>query len=389
MKEKLLRSILALEKWVERQNYRGYEPFEGNSSFLHFFTFNNQFLERLLQQLVRQSPINLRPLLGIRKKESTKGRGYMAWGYLRMFQTTSDEKYWDKAEACLNWLDKNKAPGYESHSWGNHFPFTSRGGELPALEPIIVWTSLIGQAFLDAYEIRKKPQLLEIPLSICKWILMLPRLETDSGSCISYVTYTNRMIHNSSMLGAAMLARTAQFVKEDDSEKQEMLSVASEAMRYSCTRQNEDWSWWYGDESKYHWIDNFHTGYNLDSLKCYISSTGNAEYSENLKKGFEYYKTHFFEDGGIPKYYHNRTYPIDSQCAAQAIETLTSFADEDPEALDLAKEVANWWIDNMQAKKGYFYYRKYPFGFIARTPMLHWSQAVTYRALAMLYSRLK
>ena len=79
-----------VEKWVEAQNYRGYEPFDGLSSFLKPVTMGNVFAERLLQQLVRQSPVNLRPIFGVSRKDSTKGRGYMAWGYIRKFKITDD-----------------------------------------------------------------------------------------------------------------------------------------------------------------------------------------------------------------------------------------------------------------------------------------------------------
>ena len=44
-------------------------------------------------------------------------------------------------------------------------------------------------------------------------------------------------------------------------------------------------------------------------------------------------------------------------------------------------KTAEWWIDNMQSEKGYFYYRQYPL-MKAKTPMLHWSQAVTYKGSA-------
>ena len=42
----------------------------------------------------------------------------------------------------------------------------------------------------------------------------------------------------------------------------------------------------------------------------------------------------------------------------------------------------------MQDEKGFFYYRQYPLGLKAKTPMLHWAQATTYRALALLLNRL-
>lgn len=381
--KRLRDSIEKLERWVEARNYQGYEPFDGLSSFLKPLTFQSLFLERILQQIVRQSPINLRPLFGIRPQESTKGRGYMAWGYLARYRTTSDEKYAEKARQCLTWLAQNKSPGYEDLSWGNHFQFSSRGGRLPRLEPIIVWTSLIGQAYMDAFDLFGEEEWLDAARSICRWILALPREVTESGTCLSYVMYQQSSIHNSNMLGAAMLARTA-----DITGNQSMMDVARQAMEYSCSRQLPDGSWYYAEGDNYHWIDNFHTGYNLDSLKCYMDHSRDKTYSGHLQRGLEFFMQNFFEDTGRPKYYHNRAYPIDSQCAAQAIETLANFSTMNSAALPIAVRVADWTIENMQDSKGYFYYRQYPL-MKARTPMLHWAQATTYRALALLQSKLR
>lgn len=380
--EKLRRSLAKLLAWIEAADYRGYEPFDGLSSPLRALTFNNLTLERVLQQTVRQSPINLRPLLGIRPQDSTKGRGYMAWGYLQMFRTTGDPAYQDKAVRCLDWLDQHKAPGYAHHSWGNHFDFSSRVGKLPRFEPIIVWTSLIGQAYLDAFEVLADRRFLDIAESICSWILDVPRERTTTGTCLSYVAFEQRSIHNSNMLGAAMLARTGRLAG-----RQDYLAVAREAMLYSCSRQRPDGSWYYGEQTDHHWIDNFHTAYNLDSLKGYLESTGDERFRENLGRGFAFYRDSFFETSGRPKYYHDRAYPIDSQCASQAVETLSNFAGTADGALELAVRVTDWTIDNMQDKKGFFYYRKYPL-VTARTPMLHWAQATTFRAFALLLNRL-
>ena len=106
-----------------------------------------------------------------------------------------------------------------------------------------------------------------------------------------------------------------------------------------------------------------------------------------FKLGFHFYTEHFFEESGRPKYYHNRVYPVDSQCISQSIETLAYFADAVEAALPLAKKVAKWAIDNMQDKDGHFYYRQYPL-IKAKTPMLHWAQATTYKALTLLLSKL-
>jgi hypothetical protein len=383
MNIKIENSLNKLEKWVEDHNYKGFDPADGLTSYLRPLTFGNLLLDRILQQLIWRSPINIRPLLGVKPKDSFIGRGYMAWGYLTRYNKTGDKKYKDRAAICLDWLKANKAPGYKDYSWGKMFDFASRGGRQGKFEPITIWTSLIGFAFLEAYEITKDKKHLEVAESICNWILSIPQTKTSMGLCINYTPKDdgNCVIHNQSMVGAAMLAKTYKQTSNKD-----FLEIASEAMKYSCTRQQPDGSWFYGEAPTYHWIDNFHTGYNLDALKCYIESTGDNTYKNNLKIGFDFYKNNFFEPIGRPKYYHNRAYPIDSQCISQSIETLANFSEYDQDALAISKRVANWAIDNMQDKTGYFYYAKYPL-FTLKVPLIHWAQATTYRALALLVAR--
>jgi rhamnogalacturonyl hydrolase YesR len=376
-------SVKRLERWVEDHHYEAYEPFDGLSSPLRPLTFGNLFLNRLLMQAVRQSPINLRPLVGIRPLPSTKGRGYMAAGYLTFFEQTGDAEYRRKAVACLDWLTQHTSPKFKECSWANHFDFASRGGHYSKNESIIVWTALIGQAFVDAFEALREQRFLDVAESACRWILALPRERTESGTCISYHALGQSSIHNANMLGAAFLARCWRHTGQS-----EYRDVAREAMRYSCSRQLEDGSWWYAEAPMYHWIDNFHTGYNLDSLECYIESTGDETYRSATRRGLEFYKRHFFREDGCPRYYHTRTQPIDSQCAAQSIETLSRFADVDDSSLRLAERVALWTIRNMQDRDGHFYYRMYPL-LKAKAPMLHWAQATTYRALALLWARLR
>lgn len=377
-KGEIEKSLNGVERWVEDHHYRGYEPFDGLSSWFRPLTFGNLFATRLLLQLIRQSPINIRPIMGVKPKESTKGRGYMASGYLYRYEIGQKPEYLQKAETCLDWLDHHKAAKFAKHSWSNHFDFASRGGSYTKDDPIIVWTALIGFAYVDAYELTGEKRWLSIAQSVCDWIMDLPRETTDRGTCISYLFHRQSSIHNSNMLGAAMLARTAKHTGN-----QEYLKVARSAMEYSCSRQEADGSWFYGENPHYHWIDNFHTGYNLDSLKSYIDSTGDQTWVPNLRSALVYFKANFFEADGCPKYYHNRRYPVDSQCAAQAIETLALFSKEDPDCMTLALKVARWTIANMQGSDGHFYYRIYPL-MKARTPMLHWAQGTMYKALAAL-----
>jgi len=216
---------------------------------------------------------------------------------------------------------------------------------------------------------------------VCRWILLLPRETTRSGTCLSYHALGQLSIHNANMLGAALLARTWRH-----SGTAEYLDVAASAMQYSCTRQRPDGSWLYGEDARFQWIDSFHTGYNLDSLKCFLDSSDDSTFRPHLERGFRYFKTTFFEASG-PRYYHDRAQPIDIQCAAQGIATLATFSEYDDDALPVALKVAGWTIQHMQDSSGSFSYRKYPL-LTARTPMLHWGQATMFHALVLLLARL-
>lgn len=369
-------SLQAVQKWAEDQNYKGYDPGDGLTSFLRPLTFGNLFAERILQQAVWKSPINVRPLVGVKPLDSTKGRGFMAWGYLMLHQIDKNPEPLRKALDCLDWLDKHREVNQPGHCWGNHFDFTTRSGRMKAHTPTIVWSGLIGQAVLEAYEQTRDPRWLEIAESISRWIMALPREVTSTGSCLSYTAVFQNSVHNSNLLGAGVLSRTWKH-----SRKSEYLEMARAAVQYSCSRQRPDGSWWYGEDPKYHWIDNFHTAYNLDSLKRYSESTGDTSFDDNIARGYDYFKKVFFEPSGRPRYYHNRTYPIDIQCAAQAVDTFSFFSDRDSDALKLAARVGEWTIDNMQDPKGFFHYRRYPL-LTAKTPYFHWGQGTMFKALA-------
>ena len=377
-------SLDRVEAWVERHDYKGYEPFDGLTSFLFPLTFRNRKACQVLQQGIRRFPLNVRPLLGVRPLDSTKGQGYMAWGYLKRYRLGKSAVHRDKALACLDWLDRNKSPLYDRHSWGNHFFYASRGGFIQKHESTVVWTGLIGQAFLEAVELFGQDRHREVIRSIAEWVMALPKEETDRGLCLSYTMSRPGSIHNSNMIGAAFLAGASRVLDEPAYAR-----MARRAMEYSCARQLPDGAWYYAEDPMFHWIDVFHTGYNLDSLKRYRDFSGDRDFDGRLEKGYAFFKDRFFEPTGRVKYYFDKPRPIDIQCASQAIDTLTLFADRDDAGLSMAAKAAEWTIRHMQGRDGHFFFRRYPLGIANRAPMIHWGQATMHKALAHLILKLE
>jgi hypothetical protein len=385
LKQQIYQSILGVSGWLEKNDYRAYDPFDGlNAKRLRPLTFENKFLRTVLQQGLRRFPVNLRPFLGIARSHSSKGMGFLARGFMRLHQATGENAWRDKAEMALQWLIANQCPGYHGACWGNHFDYQSRSTYVTKNVPSVVWTSLIGHAFLDAYEHFHKDSFLQVAVSSCEHI------ERDLGvyaegetHCINYFPTSDHQVHNANTLGGSLLARTSAYTGNHD-----YRVLAEKAMQYTAKYQRSDSSWYYGEAANLHWVDNFHTAYVLDCFKSFGESTGDACFDQKLMNGYKYWKSIFFLPDGTPRYYNHKTLPIDIQCCSQAIDTLVYFHDRDPESLSLALKVAQWTIEHMQDRSGYFYYRRYSPWMINKTPTLHWGQATMVCALAGLYKLL-
>lgn len=384
-KDQIRLSIERLSRWLEQNDYRGYDTFDGlNARFLRPLTFETKFLRTVLQQGVRRFPVNMRPILGITKEHSSKGMGFLARGFIRLDESTDDPKWAKNAETALQWLVDHQAPGYSGAAWGNHFDYQSRSNYLPKGVPTIVWTSLIGHAFLDAYTHFQRDSYLEIAVSACEHIVRdLQTFPDGEALCITYIPGKVERVHNANTLGASLLARTFAHTGNES-----YRALAQKAMQYTAQYQRPDGSWYYGEKANLHWIDNFHTAYVLDCFKHYTQSTGDQRFFETMMRGYENWKGTFFLPDGTPRYYAQKTLPLDIQCCSQAIDTLVFFKDYDAESLVLAVKVAQWTIDNMQDRTGYFYYRRYSSWLVNKTPTLHWGQATMLCALAGLYKSL-
>lgn len=380
LNEGLREALLKLESWVQRANWMAYDTFDGLSSpYAKFCTLGNPFLKQVWQQAVRRFPLNLRPILGIRPGMSTKGMGFFAQGYLRLYQTYGKAEYLEKMRFCLEWLIKHRNPEFRGHCWGNHFDYQSRGGNIPKGAPTIVWTGLIAQAFLDAYDETRNEQYLAVARSSCDFILdELGWLERPEGVCLRYYPNSPNLVHNSNMIGASLLARVHSITPTP-----RYREMAERAICFAVHHQTTEGGWYYGVGAKWAWIDSFHTGYVLEALHTFSRCAQCGTYDEALRRGYAFFLNTFFGPDGTPRYYDRKTPPLDIQCASQGIQTLVNLRALDPRSVAVAQKVAHWTVAHMQDKTGYFYYRKYPL-VTNKTPTLHWGQATMFAALATL-----
>lgn len=379
-------SLQRLDAWLVKQEYKAYDPFDGLSSFLRPLALGMNFPQRVLQQVVRRNPFNLRPLIGIKPHTSTKGMGYLAASYVKLFHLTNDEQYRQRAVSCYQWLIDHASKGYSGYCWGNAFDYVSRGSFIPKGAPTVVWSGLIGHHFMEGYRALGDRRYLDVVKGVGDFIMNdLPRITTPSGTCISYVTDQPLAVHNSNLIGARLLA---ELYKETGDKK--YLNLATDAVHYSTVSQLKNGAWYYGEDKKFQWIDNWHTAYNLDCILDFERNTGSEAFHACLLKGLDFYVNNFFRADGAPKYYWDRDYKFDIQSASQSIDTLALFggALHRQDLTDLAQKVARWTIANMQDEKGFFYLWKNTW-WTNRTPTFHWGGTTMMHALAHLLLEVK
>ena len=347
-----LQAFNQLNDYLRSAGFRGYEFDDYLSSrILNAFALDILFLQRVVVQMGKLNPINIRPLLGIKKLESTKARGFIARGHLALYEATGKEIYLMQAQEHLSWLQRNHSFGYRGISWGNAFDFASRGGFFPKGLPTVVWTAHIAETFERAYQITGAPEYRDVLRDAGTFILSeLERHEDASGHCIAYAPGILNLVHNSNLLAAATVCRCWQHFPENVYK-----DAAAMAYAWSLSRQNSDGGWYYGAEPHYLWIDNFHTAYNIDCLLTGHSIMGERIVPwKAIERSYEYWVQHFFDGDGGPRYFHDQAYPYDIQSAAQAIETLYRCQEYFEGAHALANSVLDWTLRNMQKSSGAF-----------------------------------
>lgn len=391
MRQSINNSFQKLKYYCEKEGFKGWDPYDGLNSkvFQCLPYFKNSSLFRLIMiQGFKRSPINFRRLLLVPKQYNAKGIGLFLSGYCNIYNTqkisgsiefgTQDEIL-EKIKFLADLLLEIQSKGdYHGACWGYNFDWQARRIFLfPKFTPTVVATTFCATALFDAYEITKNEIYLKTAISSAEFITKdLNRYDCEKGFLFSYSPLNgNNTVINASLLGSKLLSCVYKYTNNE-----EYKNLARESVIACCDNQSKDGSWVYGLTPTQNWIDSFHTGYNLDALISYQKIIEDDSFNRNIERGFDFYLNNFFEDDGSPKYYHNKKYPIDIHCPGQLFVTLSKM-NKFKENSELAEKVLNWTIENMQDKKGYFYYQLKK-GISSKISYMRWSNAFMFNALS-------
>jgi len=398
------RALQKLLRYCRDEKLAGYDPYDGlNSPLAKTFLVKNRLARTILIQAVKRSPINLRPLLGIKKEINPKGIALAARAIILLarhyrrelpseilpleeFEPMPSSSIAAGLQSDFRFLISTlaslRSSDYKEVCWGYNFDWQSRAFFAPRGTPNVVCTVFAAHAFLDWHDLTGSASGLDIAVSSCRFLLdHLNRASDGDSFCFSYTPLDRSRVHNVNLLAAELLARV--YEKTGDSE---LFDAASRSTHYTIERQREDGSWPYGEARSQSWIDGFHTGYVLVSLLRLIEILGRPKWRENLDSGYEFYRERFFLADGTPGYYHDNLYPIDAHSAAQAVITFLEMNRIRPKAGELAMRAVDWAIKNMQDGAGHFYFQLNRL-YKIKTPHMRWSQTWMLYALSLYLTR--
>ena len=378
MRSEALAAARSLDRWGSARGWRGADPYDGlNATRFPRRLGQSPLPLRILTQAVKRFPLDLRPVLGIPPGLSAATLAHVISAYARNGFIDEVEAH-VKLRGRIVQLEQLRCDGFREPCWGYHFDVQTRVFFYPRSAPNTIATAFAGLALLDAYELAHIQEGLELASAVGDFFInYVPQTSSEPGAYFGYLVGDTTPIHNANMLISALLARLYKLTGRDDFKQ-----AASKGLEYTISRQKPDGSWPYGELPHLGWVDGFHTGYVLDSvLTCVESGVGVATGEAAWRRGLRFFVTALIEAGGTPRYTPASRYPVDGQCVAQAIQTLSRAAEREPDLAARRWSVLRFALDHFARHDGAFYFQRERF-WTNRIAHPRWVQSPMLEALA-------
>jgi hypothetical protein len=372
-----------LLKQQQRQDYAGYDPFDGlNSKLFRKLQLHRFRLMRLAWlQAHKISPINLRPLLLVPRMRNPKGIALFILGLLTDCEREPSAEKLDEAQRLANWLLQHPSDEqrWQHMCWGYHFDWQARAFFVPKGKPNIITTSYVASAlhklYLHTGETCYQDAAVDAAYFISKHLLTH---DENGREFFAYIPGEDTFVHNANLWGAATVARAAT-IKDDNL----LTRKALKAAQLSADLQRDDGAWVYGARHHHQFVDGFHTGYNLEALDIIAQALNTSEFDSHISLGLKYYREHFFLPDGTPKYYDTERYPIDMHSSAQAILTFGQLSAHygQPQDARLIASVMSWTMEHMYLPKRQNFRYQINKRYRNNINYARWTQAWAYYAL--------
>ena len=381
-------SFSKLKSYIEKENFAGYDPYDTLNAKIPF-KYLGKWPAAIVTQLQKRNPINIRPILGIKKEINPKAFGLLLQAYSILYSKTKNVEYLKKANYFFEWLKNNNSKGYSGYCWGYNFPWANPTHYYQTYTPSSVVTSFVCKGIHEYYKISANDYAKSMLISSSDFILKdIPCTVDKNGICFSYTPAERDLCYNSSLLAAEVLAMAHVLTKNTVSRE----TVIS-AVNWVISKQKKDGRWNYSQDiisSKEREQVDFHQGYILESIYNIktLLNIDDEKWEESLKRGMIFYFEKQFTISGSSYWRYPQKYPVEIHNQSQGIITLMKLKEYYPDALQLALKIATWTINNMQAKDGHFYYQNFRY-YKHKISYMRWSNVWMFVALSFLLLELK
>lgn len=377
--EKGATSMVALETleeiltYARSHDYAGYDYSDGMSAPIRrYLPVDNRWLNLAIQETIKRSPVNIRPLLLVPRRRSFKGCALFASAHIGMYELTNDESELRQAKSLIDWLLDNHSS--DPFGWGHNHDIQWPEGKVPRNTPNIISNTYVLRSIIeytrhDAFAASKRVGERTVECILDELLVdeALTRIKYDP------LASTDAFVINANALGGALLVELSDWV--DDGE---LRQLGESILDYVASRQHHTGGWSYMDpaEASHLSMDNHHNGFIIESFLRYQSATGSKRYQDTLKRSLDFYKSELFESDGAPNWDESNDFPRDIHAAAQGIITFSLAGD-----IHFAETILSWTREHLFNGSNAFYFRKGRF-MTNRTILMRWCQAWMAYALA-------
>lgn len=380
--------VLQLLEYIEKEHLLGYDPYDFYLSPIAKYVPKSI----LFLHAAKVSPINLRPLLGIKKGMVTKVHALIIDSYLNLYEITKEEIYLQKAETCYRDMIAAAVLSTEEElGWGRNYPFKTGGEIHDNKKPLVYLDARLGQAMIHLYDINHNKQILKDLERVVRNMIRTGRvLERDGWKFIGYSPDKNsRLTFNASMVAVETIMKFMDRagLETFQVDEYEMGTICLDIIRTMVYYQELDGGWAYGYSAKGVLFDqkDFHQGFVIDSLYACLPLIKDAQLQVDAQRaynrGYEYLKNIQIDVHGAFFWRYPKKYPIDIHNQAQGILSLSiNKKDEDKNKLSTIIDytINHFWKN----KKHCFKYQKWPL-FTNNISYIRWCNSWMLYALTM------
>jgi hypothetical protein len=365
--------LAATLRYAREREYTGWDYGDGMHSRLReALPVDHKWINIGFQELAKRSPINVRPLLGVRQRRNYQGAALFAMANqtLAGFDDPPDETdYEDEARRLADWLVENRIEGYSGYCAGYPHPIQHLDGRGDPGEPDIINTSFGVKALLRAaeYDDRYATIVVDADRFVTDDLNYGPP-ENGRGAVVDYHTKHPQDYYtiNAGAMGARLfLDLYAYFDEERHRHRAEAL------LDHIADLQTDRGGWKYRDppEASHLSMDTHHNGFIVESFQRYRTVTGSDRYAETLADALAFFRRDLLGPDGAPNFDERQAYPRDIHASTQCALVFTYDGD-----LERARRALQWVFENLAAGDGRYYFRKERY-FTRRVTLMRWCQA--------------